>query len=297
MKKLLSLVCIFTAIACQLAQARSSYRYEPAGYGAPEYVDINGARYTRVPHEVVYVPQYRYEQPGYEQQRYEKIGYGQKRYEKPGYEPQNQVVSYDAPRQSTQGVQPYIGFDIGSSMLKLNDKKDKYDLKGLNLKMDDIFDNKHINFTGVAGMKINPRFAVELFYQQAQENDKKVSAARTDFSDSKVEDKLSYKAIGVDMLWLHPPADVCDAIFGVGLAQYKFEGSVTETYHNNTTDNGFKFTLEDDDDVMAMRLGVGLQYRVTDHIAMQAMARYIHMFDDDLITRMVEISLGMRYIF
>ncbi|MCM1323863.1 MAG: porin family protein [Acetobacter sp.] len=299
MKKLLSLVCIFTVIASQLAQARSSYRYEQAGYDQPQYIEYDGVRYTRVPENVVYERQPQYEQPRYEQPRYIQPQYEQPRYTQPIYvqsRPQP-VVYNNAPQYPTYNVHPYVGFDVGYSSLKLNDKKDLYDLKSSHIYLDDIFDTKHMNYTGVLGLKINPYLAVELFYQQAQESKKKILGAHTDFSDSKIVDTLSYKAIGVDLLGMHPLGDTLDILFGLGVAQYSFDGKVSESFYNYTIDNGIKLTLKDDDDVMAMRWGIGLQYHLTDHIAVQSMARYIRMLDTDLVKSMLEVSLGLRYIF
>ena len=52
-----------------------------------------------------------------------------------------------------------------------------------------------------------------------------------------------------------------------------------------------------DFDSLGIRLGIGGQYNITDHIALRAMARYIHMTDDEYIKSMTELSLGLRYMF
>lgn len=283
MKKLLSLVCIFTAIACQLAHARS-YRYERVGHDQPEYLQYGGARYARVLQEEdiieVQPVQRRYAEPKYSQRRY---------YEPVEYKEKFTPLAVDA--------RPYVGLDVGSSSVKLGKIKNRYDLENSDIQLEDVFDKQNINFTGVVGVQINPTIAVELFYQQAMDNEKKTFELKTDFLESKVTNKLSYSAFGVDFIGMHPLSETLDVLFGLGLAQYNFEGKFSQKLYNYTVDYRTSINEAEKEDVFAARLGIGLQYMLTDHVALRAMGRYIHMFDDEVVRRMMELSLGVRYLF
>ena len=52
-------------------------------------------------------------------------------------------------------------------------------------------------------------------------------------------------------------------------------------------------------DNWGVRLGLGLQYNITDNVAINGMARYIKIDDssDDVVEDMTELSVGARYSF
>ena len=289
MKIQLLVISILTTAVCFSVHARDYYGYERVGRDDAEYVYINGDRYARVPQKEVVEVQPRYQVVNYNEGWVSEPRYQRQSYQQPRY--------YEVSKRSSFDVRPYIGLDAGMSTMKINDKDDKYGLKDLDMKMGDIFDTKHTNFSGVLGLKINPYLAVELFYQKALESEKTIFSGNNEIAKGSIKDTLSYKALGVDVIGHKPLNDVLDILFGVGLAQYSFDGKVSRRVYNYTTDNLYKLDVTDDEDVMAVRLGLGLQYYLTDHIALQAMGRYIHMFDDDIVKHMIEMSLGVRYLF
>ena len=59
----------------------------------------------------------------------------------------------------------------------------------------------------------------------------------------------------------------------------------------------YEYWEKDSQNTTGIRIGLGAQYNVTDNVALRAMARYVKLSDDDVIKNMVEMSLGLRYMF
>ncbi len=259
MKKLLPYICILTAIACQPAQAREYYReYEPVGH--------NQAGYARVPEKSSQSMRYRglgYEEP----QSYKQVEY-------------TNSLADDSFR-----PQLYIGTDLGFSSLRLSDEDLNHDIKRSNF-----------NLTGSFGVRINSYFGVEAFYTKSDESSKKYTE-RDAGETLSLTAKVSYEGFGVDLLGYVPIEQNLDFLFGVGLASYDFEGNVSAKATSNSSSQSARERGKITTTSEALRLGIGLQYQLTDHVAFRAMGSYVHLFDDDEVKRMLEGSLGLRFMF
>lgn len=300
MKKLFLLVSLFITIAYQLAHARDYYGYEHVEYGAPEYVEIDGVRYTRVPQKVV--PNF--ETPRYELQHEAESRYGLRPVDEPRYahrrvikpqryyataryddEPSRLKISWD--------VKPYIGFDLGTTDFSF-DKSYKDEEVDVN----EVFGTKPKFWGVVAGLKFNPYVGVEAFYQKSSGDTKSFAGGLTEFSAYTLKTAMNFEAYGADLLGYLPLNDNLEMVLGLGLAKYEFKGSIKGHIISPLwSDADGKVKISSDGDSMAGRFGLGVQYGINEHLALRAMARYVKFFDDDDFEKMIELSLGLRYFF
>lgn len=244
MKKLLSSVCILTAIAYQPAQARG-YVYDSAGYDAPEYVEVDGARYVRIP-QVKSTPRYRLS-----------------REDEWDFEERRVIISQ--PRE--YNVRPYIGLDLSKSKVKfgnlgLHEK--------LNLKED--LEDSYLSFTAVAGMRLNKYFGIELFFQQSEEKKK----ATHDYGDFWVGFETKFNAYGIDFIGYAPFSQNAELLAALGFGNYNFDVNMANTTmagieQFSTTGirfgAGFQYYLNDN---LALRV-MGRYVRMTDDYILKNM--------------------------
>lgn len=236
---------------------------------AERYYEEDGYYYKEQPR---YVRRVEYvEDRGYkrEQPRYKRISQSEaKQVIEPKYR-QNTYREYDEPNK----VRPYIGIDIAASKLEFAESG-----------YEDLMEDGHNSLSLVVGAKFNKNFGVEAFIQQSSEEEKKDSY----WGDS---EKTSYSALGLDFIGYMPVNQELELLASLGLAQYNFN----ETYEY---DDGLYSEWEKSSlNTVGIRLGVGAQYNITDHVSLRAMARYVKMNDDDIIKNMTEFSLGLRYMF
>lgn len=279
MKKILLSACVWTLLMSQPVKAQSYY-YEQNGQKRPDYVEIDGVQYARVSNKSSRAAAYREPVRSRDSVQYyePEVRYVQQpRYQQAEYV--NTVAN--APYQPRF----YIGADVGVSDLKYSE-----DL------LDEVFNKSNLNYTGVLGVRISRYFGAELFYQKSSTNNKK-SEDHGEFTDVYYDNSLSYSAYGLDLLGYVPATEKLDFLFGLGLASYDFKATLEGRLQSMFADARYKFKDKDSEDSDAVRLGIGLQYALTDHVAIRGMGRYIHMFDDDAVKRMMEISLGLRYMF
>jgi len=119
----------------------------------------------------------------------------------------------------------------------------------------------------IIGTEYNKYFSTEVFYQLSDEDD--VDGEKVDFTAYGL-DAYASLPLGCDRVW---------SVFATaGIANYDFEA-------------------EDDDNGLGYRLGAGVQYDVTNNIAIRALGRYIWADKLDGIDDMTEFSLGMKYTF
>ncbi len=294
MKKLLSAACILTAIAYQPAQAQSYY-YEQAGQGAHDYVIIDGERYARIPEKSA--P--RVETPRYELRRESEPRYELRRVDEPRYEtrhvaeplPRYATVRYEDEKPHLKiawDVKPYIGVDYGTTDFSFSESDE--------VNLDEAYNTKPKFWGVVAGLKFNPYLGIEAFYQKSGDDTKKHNAT-TEFSYGSIKTSINYKAYGADLLGYLPLNDSLEMVLGLGLAQYKFGGSVKMDIVNTSVNYVYHSNEKVSADSMAGRFGLGMQYNINEHLALRAMGRYVHFFDDDEFEKMIELSLGLRYFF
>lgn len=269
MKKLLSLVCILSAIACQPAQARDYYRkYEPVGHDTPEYVDINGARYARVPQE----RQQRYEQP-----RFARLN-------------QEQSDDIKLKREVIQinslNVHPYLGIDGALGKGKYKKEDDEF-LFGETMKRFGVF----------GGLQFNQYVSLEGFYTSGSMEEKTRRAAITEFAEAKITDNIDFSAYGFDLMGYLPIQRNLDIILGLGYGWYDFDAEAKFNLYNSSIDASYAGKLKGSAKDEAIRFSLGAQFWFNESWAVRLLGRYMDFSDGKVLENMMEFSLGLRYMF
>ena len=132
------------------------------------------------------------------------------------------------------------------------------------------------SYSVVVGTEYNRYFGTELFYQNSDKSN--------DIVDD-VKLKSDFEAYGLDAYAYLPLG--CDRVWSVfatgGIANYDVDYSSID---GKEKDNGLGY-----------RLGAGVQYSVTNNIAVRALARHIWADKLDEVDDMKEFSLGVKYVF
>ena len=283
MRKLLILAGIFTVLAYN-AQARY---YEEDGYYYEEQ-----PRYER---QVRYrdEPRYTRQKPHFRRVSAEdERNYNERRYME----------------NTTNNIRPYIGVDVATSSLKFeNDDKESFN---------DTFNTYDFKL----GAKFNKFFEVETFYQQSSTEANTGKIAESGKTDGFIGDftynydyttKLKYKAFGVDVIGNIPISQSFEILSALGIGFYNFDtGKNLTSPFGNGESTGIMEALGElctqcvksgiykkKINTTGVRIGLGAQYNINEHIALRAMARYIKLTDDDIINSLTEFSLGLRYMF
>ena len=280
MKKYLLIASIFTVLVSNTAKAERYY--EEDGYYYQEQ-----PRYVR---RVEYVEDK-------EQPRYQRIKKSEAKEVKEPRFRQRTYQEYEQPNK----IRPYIGLDLATTSAKfgsnINNMWTKNYDNELPIKEKDLLDDKHSSINFVVGTRFNKHFGAEAFYEVSNKNDSKSSY--TDMPDMYVDNyqaSIEYHAIGIDFQGYIPINQEFELLASLGLGQYYFEtkGSL---YENQFGWSDYEYNLFDgDSETLGIRLGIGAQYNVTDHVSLRAMARYVKMNDDDYIKSLTELSLGIRYM-
>lgn len=167
---------------------------------------------------------------------------------------------------------PYVGLDYAYSDIDMKSG------------MDELVETKYNSFKLDLGAKLHKNFGLEAFYQQSGEESKSVM----DWEGDILKTKTKFKAYGVDVIGYLPVVEQIELLGSVGVAQYKFDAKYGGDYYGN-----------DDEDNLALRLGIGAQYNIDEHFSINGMAHYIQLDDssDDAVKDMTEFSVGVRYAF
>ena len=132
------------------------------------------------------------------------------------------------------------------------------------------------SYSVVIGTEYNKYFATEVFYQNSDKSNDMVNGekVKSDFAAYGL-DAYAYLPLGCDRVW---------SVFATaGIANYDADTSSVE---GKSEDNGLGY-----------RLGAGLQYNITNNIAVRGLARYIWADKLDNVDDMQEYSLGLKYSF
>lgn len=207
------------------------------------------------------------------QPRYQQLpSSASRRYQERQYTRSQNMNTYQTTE--TNKIRPYIGLDVGMSKVDFSSDND--------MDYDSYMDDSYNSLSLVAGAKFNRYFGIEAFIQQSSESDKDYEYGKT---------TTQYNAIGVDFIGYAPINQEFEILASLGLAQYNFH--VKDEYE----DAMYEYWEKDSQNTTGIRIGLGAQYNVTDNVALRAMARYVKLSDDDVIKNMVEMSLGLRYMF
>ena len=167
---------------------------------------------------------------------------------------------------------PYVGLDFAYS-----DFGTKSEAKS-------VVENKYKSFKVDLGAKLHKNFGLELFYQQSGDESK----SAVDIFGDTLKTTTEYKAYGVDAIGYLPIVDNVEGLASIGFAKYDFKAKFGADYYGHG-----------DEDNMALRLGLGAQYSINNHWALNGMIRYAKIDDgsDDVFEDLTEFSLGIRYNF
>ena len=129
---------------------------------------------------------------------------------------------------------------------------------------------KNIDYTNTM-LEYNKYFGTELFYQNTNKWHKIINGTKV---------KTDFDAYGLDAYGYLPLG--CDQVIApfatVGIANYNFGG-------------------DNDDNGLGYRLGGGIQYHITNNIALRAMGRYVWTDKLEGLDHMSEFSIGLKYLF
>ncbi len=158
-------------------------------------------------------------------------------------------------------VTPYVGADYNLNFLN---KASVYD---------GFLPGKYHSGSIVAGAKVSPYFATEVFGELSKHANK-----RSFHSE--------YGAYGVDAFGILPLGcyGEWEVLGTAGIGRYRFEAKVKPHFGHET------------DHIWGWRLGAGVQYNVTENWGIRAMYRHIAFVNKD-VRGLDTLSLGVRYSF
>ena len=141
--------------------------------------------------------------------------------------------------------------------------------------------NIHPQYFGASiniGTLYNNYFGTELFYEKVWPDSKKISDTQ--------KYKTSYRAYGLDIIG-YIPVD-CKMRFNllgsIGFGEYVFHEKIKPFKHHNNSAYGYRF-------------GLGVLYRIDNHFALRAIARYTHFDHINNFDHQMSYVLGLRYHF
>lgn len=132
------------------------------------------------------------------------------------------------------------------------------------------------SYSVVVGTEYNRFFGTELFYQNSDKSNDMIDGEKlkSDFEAYGL-DAYAYLPLGCDRVW---------SVFATtGIANYDVDYAMSG---EKEKDNGLGY-----------RLGAGVQYSVTNNIAIRALARKVWSDKLDEVDDMKEFSLGIKYVF
>ena len=135
--------------------------------------------------------------------------------------------------------------------------------------------DKYSSINLTAGAKVGKHFGAEAFFQHSNERD----GLYTPYGSI----KTSFYGFGADMIGYLPVHEKVNVLGSVGLGHY----DVTAQF----------IGIEDSENGLGVRFGAGIQYDLTDNVALRSMARYVKLSGFESMDDMVEITTGLRFSF
>ena len=134
------------------------------------------------------------------------------------------------------------------------------------------------SYSVFVGTEYNKYFGTEVFYQNSNKWHK--------INEDGVKEKVDFDAYGLDAYGYLPLG--CDQVVApfitAGIANYDFDGQNAGSAKEK--DNGLGY-----------RLGGGIQYHVTDNVAVRVLGRYVWTDKLDGFDHFSEFSIGAKYVF
>lgn len=155
-------------------------------------------------------------------------------------------------------IKPILGLDTIYSDIGLTDGYD-------------MLQDKYASINMSVGSKFGKYIGIEGFAQYAfeQENDWGI--------------KTSFYSFGVDTIGYLPVYDKVNLLGSLGLGYYDVAAE--------------RASIEISEGGLGVRLGAGIQYDLTDNVALRSMARYVKLNNFDSVDDMIEVTAGIRFSF
>lgn len=175
-------------------------------------------------------------------------------------------------------IKPYVGLDYNYSDAGIahHDK-----VWGYNEKFN-AQENNYDSASVVAGAKFGHNFGLEAFFQQSQNETRQFYGKNTSRIQSYGIDALGYLPLGCEQKF--------ELIGSVGVGSYELKTRAMNTDGESYAERRSK------DEGFGYRVGAGLQYNVTENVAVRGMYRHVVVEGSDL-DYMNEYSAGIRYAF
>lgn len=292
MKKLFLLVSVFTAIAYQLAHARDYYGYERVGRNQPDFIEYEGEYYARVPEQSANVSQPRYQNLNYNEGRVSEPRYQRQSYQQPRFTRLNAEQANEAKFKrsvidtGTLGVRPYLGLEGAFGTTEYGNEIDK-----------ELFSKATKRMGIFAGLQFNQYVGLEAFYHIGNTKEKTISETITDYTSMKLKDTANFNAYGLDLMGYIPVGKAVDIVLGLGYGWYDFKGKVDLNIYNSSVEENYEIKFKGKDKSEAVRFTLGTQFLLNDNWAVRLLGRYADFSSDDAVKNIMEISLGLRYMF
>ena len=146
------------------------------------------------------------------------------------------------------------------------------------------------SYSVFVGTDYNRFFGTEVFYQNSNKWHKV-------YEGNKI--KSDFAAYGLDVYGYLPLG--CDRVFSLlgtaGIANYDYTFQGTKTNDTQGTTAGTSEGFKSEENGLGYRLGAGMQYNITNNIAVRGIVRYIWADKLDGFDHMMEYSLGAKYSF
>ncbi len=175
-------------------------------------------------------------------------------------------------------LRPYVGLDYNYSDAAIAHHDQAWGYHGTFNAQENNYDSA----TVVVGTKFNTNFGIEGFFQQSQNETRQFYGKNTSRIQSYGIDALGYIPLGCEQKF--------ELVGGLGVGSYELKTRAANT------DGEDYIERRDKDEGIGYRISAGLQYNVTDNVALRGMYRHVIVNGSDL-DRINEFSAGVRYTF
>jgi len=194
-------------------------------------------------------------------------------------------------------INPYVGLDLFYTEFSFSKKTgEALDRPGT------YFKDSSLGVAGVVGFRFHKYLGLEGFYKHTF-GENKITPVAVNNEESSSSEIVTYNingstvlnSFGVDLLAYLPLDKQIDFLASVGIGQYEIKTTLKQQieiatlYNNNITSKKY--------DTSAVRIGAGLQYNIKESVYMRGMAHYVKLSDDKYIKSLIEVSLGLYYMF
>lgn len=201
----------------------------------------------------------------------------------------------------------YLGLDYNKHSTKLNKFKYCANLYGVcdnSATAYDTFLNENIikkvkdsNYSFVVGYKFHPNYSLELFYQTSVNDKYRETLNQTEFLSHIFEETINYKSYGADLIGYWPILKKLDLLYSLGLGYYDFDVNINNSLELPSWSWSESVDYKKSENSLGLRAGLGVGFNITDDLSLRLMAKFIKMQKDDVLDRIIEYSLGFRYMF